>query len=100
MVFHPSINEGFGLPAFEAFGEGARLVVHKGTPADEILSSQIGISSNNLLDEQKVIESYRSVLAQSFCNVQKRRDFMRSIDATWVQATEKYVALYNEVLKK
>jgi glycosyltransferase involved in cell wall biosynthesis len=100
VVFHPSINEGFGLPAFEAFGEGARLVVHKGTPADEILSSQIGISSNNLLDEQKVIESYRSVLAQSFGNVQKRRDFIRSIDATWVQATEKYVALYNEVLKK
>jgi glycosyltransferase involved in cell wall biosynthesis len=100
VVFHPSINEGFGLPAFEAFGEGARLVVHKGTPADEILSSQIGISSNNLLDEQKVIESYRSVLAQSFGNVQKRRDFIRSIDATWLQATAKYVALYKEILKK
>lgn len=100
VVFHPSINEGFGLPAFEAFGEGARLVVHKGTPADEILSSQIGFSSNNLLDEQKIIESYRSVLAQSFGDVQKRRDFLRSIDATWLQATTKYVALYKEVLKK
>ena len=22
VVFHPSINEGFGLPALEAFGEG------------------------------------------------------------------------------
>jgi len=100
VVFHASINEGFGLPAFEAFGEGARLVVHRGTPADEILSSQIGFSSNNLLDEQKVIESYRSVLTQSFGNVQKRRDFFRSIDATWVQATSKYVDLYKEVLKK
>ena len=37
VVFNPSINEGFGLPAFEAFAEGARLIVHSGTPADEIL---------------------------------------------------------------
>jgi glycosyltransferase involved in cell wall biosynthesis len=100
VVFHPSINEGFGLPAFEAFGEGARLVVHKGTPADEILSSQSGFSSNNLLDEQKVIESYRSVLAENFGNIQKRRDFIKSIDATWIQATAKYVTLYKEVFKK
>jgi glycosyltransferase involved in cell wall biosynthesis len=100
VVFHPSINEGFGLPAFEAFGEGARLVVHKGTPADEILSSQSGFSSNNLLDEQKVIESYRSVLAENFGNIQKRRDFIKSIDATWMQATAKYVTLYKEVFKK
>jgi glycosyltransferase involved in cell wall biosynthesis len=100
VVFHPSINEGFGLPAFEAFGEGARLVVHKGTPADEILSSQSGFSSNNLLDEQKVIESYRAVLAENFGDIQKRRDFIKSIDATWMQATAKYVTLYKEVFKK
>ena len=37
VVFHPSINEGFGLPAFEAFGEGARVIAHVGTPASEML---------------------------------------------------------------
>jgi glycosyltransferase involved in cell wall biosynthesis len=100
VVFHPSINEGFGLPAFEAFGEGARLVVHKGTPADEILSSQIGVSSNNLLDEQKVIESYRTILTQGFGDIKNRRNFIKSIDATWMQVAAKYVSLYKEVLKR
>jgi len=100
VVFHPSINEGFGLPAFEAFGEGARLVVHKGTPADEILSSQIGVSSNNLLDEQKVIESYRTILTQGFGDIKNRRNFIKSIDATWMQVAAKYVFLYKEVLKR
>jgi len=98
VVYHPSINEGFGLPAFEAFGEGARVIVHTGTPADEILSSQIGVVSNDLMDETKVLESYRAIQAQSFGNIAERREFIESISATWSKATKNYLELYTKVL--
>jgi glycosyltransferase involved in cell wall biosynthesis len=98
VVFHPSINEGFGLPAFEAFGEGARIVVHSGTPADEILSSQSGVVAEDLLDEEKIINSYRSIKAQSFGDIRERRIFIESVSATWSQASKKYLQLYKEVL--
>jgi glycosyltransferase involved in cell wall biosynthesis len=99
VVFHPSINEGFGLPAFEAFTEGARLIVHSGTPADEMLSLQNGVISNNLLDEQKIVESYRLIQTLSFGDIKERRNFIKSISATWTQTTAKYLELYKEVLK-
>ena len=98
VVFHPSINEGFGLPAFEAFGEGARIIVHSGTPADEILSSQIGVISNNLLDERGVIQAYESIQAQNFGEINERRSYIKSISATWAQTTQKYIKLYQMVL--
>ncbi len=99
VVFHPSINEGFGLPAFEAFGEGARVIAHTGTPADQILNSQEGVIFDNLLDEKKVVESYRKILTQNFGNVIQRRLFIESINATWVSSTKKYVELYRHVLR-
>jgi glycosyltransferase involved in cell wall biosynthesis len=99
VVFHPSINEGFGLPAFEAFGEGARVIAHTGTPANQILNSQEGVVFDNLLDEKKVVDSYRKMLTQNFGNVIQRRLFIESINATWVSSTKKYVELYRHVLR-
>ena len=99
IVFHPSINEGFGLPAFEAFGEGARVIAHIGTPANQILNSQEGVLFDNLLDEKKVIDSYRKMLTLNFGNVIQRRLFIESINATWVSSTKKYVELYRYVLR-
>jgi glycosyltransferase involved in cell wall biosynthesis len=99
IVFHPSINEGFGLPAFEAFGEGARVIAHIGTPANQILNSQEGVLFDNLLDEKKVIDSYRKMLTLNFGNVIQRRLFIESINATWVSSTKKYVELYRHVLR-
>ena len=98
VVFHPSVNEGFGLPAFEAFGEGARVIAQTGTPANQILSSQEGTFFDNLLDERSVIESYRKILMQNFGNVIQRRQFIESINATWALSTKKYVELYQDVL--
>ena len=98
VVFHPSINEGFGLPAFEAFGEGARVIAHTGTPASQILNSQEGILFDNLLDEMKVVDSYRKILTQNFGNVVQRRLFIESINATWELSTKKYVEIYRKVL--
>jgi glycosyltransferase involved in cell wall biosynthesis len=98
VVFHPSINEGFGLPAFEAFGEGARLIAHAGTPAHEILASQSGVIFDNLLDEKRVIESYKSILLQNFGDIAERRTFIESISATWAQSTEKYSEIYKKLM--
>jgi glycosyltransferase involved in cell wall biosynthesis len=99
VVFHPSINEGFGLPTFEAFGEGAKVIAHIGTPANQILNSQEGVLFDNLLDEKKVVDSYRKMLTQNFGNVIQRRLFIESINATWVSSTKKYVELYRHVLR-
>ena len=99
VVFHPSINEGFGLPAFEAFGEGARIVAHTGTPASRILNSQEGVVFGDLLDETQVVDSYRKILMQKFGNIIERRQFIESIGATWALSTKKYVELYQEVLR-
>jgi glycosyltransferase involved in cell wall biosynthesis len=99
VVFHPSINEGFGLPAFEAFGEGARVVAHKGTPANQILNSQEGVYFEDLRDEIKVMSSYKNIITQDFGNVIKRRLFIESIGATWALSAKKYVELYRDVLR-
>ncbi len=99
VVFHPSINEGFGLPAFEAFGEGARVIAHSGTPANQILISQEGTFFDNLLNERTVIDSYRKILTQNFGDVIQRRQFIKSIGATWESSTKKYVELYRNVLR-
>ena len=98
VVFHPSINEGFGLPAFEAFGEGARVIAHNGTPANQILNSQDGVLFDNLIDETKVRDSYRKILMQNFGDVAQRRLFIESINATWELSTKKYVEIYRQVL--
>jgi glycosyltransferase involved in cell wall biosynthesis len=98
VVFHPSINEGFGLPAFEAFGEGARVIAHSGTPADEILSTQSGVMFQNMLDEKTVIASYRSILHEKFGDITGRRAFLESVNATWATSTKKYVELYKAIL--
>ena len=99
VVFHPSINEGFGLPAFESFGEGSRLIAHNETPANQILNSQPGVLFDNLLNETKVIETYRKMLKQNFGDVIQRRSFIESIGATWALSTKNYVELYKNVLK-
>ena len=99
VVFHPSVNEGFGLPAFEAFGEGARVIAHTGTPANQILNSQEGVFFENLLDETKVVGSYRKILTRNFGDVTQRRLFLESINATWASSTKKYVELYQDVLR-
>jgi glycosyltransferase involved in cell wall biosynthesis len=99
VVFHPSINEGFGLPAFEAFGEGARVIAHIGTPANQILNSQEGVYFDDLRDEMKIADSYRKISTQNFGNVIQRRLFIESIGATWALSTKKYVELYRDVLR-
>jgi glycosyltransferase involved in cell wall biosynthesis len=99
VVFHPSINEGFGLPAFEAFSEGARLIAHKGTPAEEILHDQPGVIFQNMLSEKQIIESYRAILKQEFGNTEERRVYLESVNATWASSTRRYLEIYKNLLE-
>lgn len=94
VVFHPSINEGFGLPAFEAFGEGARVIAHAGTPVSEMLEGQSGVIFDDMHDEKRIIESYRLILTQNYGDILKRRNFIKSIGATWAESANKYADLY------
>jgi glycosyltransferase involved in cell wall biosynthesis len=98
VVFHPSINEGFGLPAFEAFGEGARVIAHAGTPASEMLKGQSGVIFDDMYDEKRIIESYRLILTHNNGDILKRRNFIKSIGATWAESTNKYADLYKSLM--
>jgi glycosyltransferase involved in cell wall biosynthesis len=98
VVFHPSINEGFGLPAFEAFGEGARVIAHAGTPVSEMLKGQSGVIFDDMYDEKRIIESYRLILTHDYGDILKRRNFIKSIGATWAESANKYADLYKSLM--
>jgi glycosyltransferase involved in cell wall biosynthesis len=98
IVIHPSLNEGFGLPAFEAFGEGNVLIAHQGTPADELLGEFKGVVIENLINKTGVIKSLNSIKTELIIDEKERRDYLRSIGATWSQMTINYVILFKSIL--
>jgi hypothetical protein len=75
------------------------VIAHNGTPANQILDLQEGVIFDNLLDETRVLESYKKILTLNFGNVTQRRLFIESINATWASSTKKYVELYQDVLR-
>lgn len=99
VVFHPSVNEGFGLPAFEAFGEGARVIAHAGTPASQMLEGQTGVIFDDMHDEKRIIESYRLILTQNYGDILERRNFIKSIGAIWAESANKYADLYKSLIR-
>jgi glycosyltransferase involved in cell wall biosynthesis len=100
LVIHPSINEGFGLPAFEAFSLGAKIIVHQGTPADYYLSEFPGVYVGNLLN----ISEIEALVLQSKSDIEidlkKRRDFLQAAQMTWDLAAANYVKTYFELIDK
>jgi glycosyltransferase involved in cell wall biosynthesis len=98
IVIHPSINEGFGLPAFEAFGEGAILIVHSGTPASELLAEFDGVIVENLLTTDGVKLAINLASKDFRIDIEKRRDYLREIGATWRAMSVTYFNIYRSVL--
>lgn len=96
LVIHPSINEGFGLPAFEAFGEGAPIAVHNGSPADYYLSSQSGVYVANMEDIDAITMLLKSSVNFQRSSEYKRRDFLIKNHMTWDQMCKQYVLAYLE----
>lgn len=96
LVIHPSINEGFGLPAFEAFGEGAPIAVHNGLPADYYLSNQSGVYVINMEDIDAVTLLLKSSINFQRSSEDKRRNFLIKNHMTWDQMCKQYVLAYLE----
>lgn len=95
VVVHPSINEGFGLPAFEAFSEGAKIIVHSGTPASNYLSSFSGVFSGDLLNSQVINELLVASLGDIVIEIEARKNFLVNNQMTWKAMVDNYVKIYS-----
>lgn len=98
LVIHPSINEGFGIPAFEAFGEGSSILVHKSSPAAAMLGAFNGVMCVDMLDTRSVLDSIMFNLDKTNYDITQRRHFLDGIGATWQKMASRYQQLYLEVL--
>ena len=88
LVIFPSLNEGFGLPAFDAFSQGSRVLVHTGTPAAEILNGQPGVHSFDLSSSDQILEVIKSMLSKKKGNKTDNREYLLSIGAVWEKAAD------------
>ena len=99
LVIHPSINEGFGLPAFEAFGEGAPIAVHIGLPADHYLTGNSQVMALDMTNQSQIKNLLLSV--DSFRNEDciERRKFLINKNMTWDLICKQYVDHYMQGAK-
>ena len=94
LVIHPSINEGFGLPAFEAFAEGAPIAVHGGLPADYYLGGNSQVEALDMTNQSQIKNLLLNV--DKFRNEDhvKRRKFLINSNMTWDLICKQYVNYY------
>ena len=100
IVIHPSINEGFGLPAFEAFGEGSIIIIHKNTPAAELLGGFEGVITENLTTKEGVKSAILNADKHYEIDIDKRREYLRRIGATWLNMANSYLNVYTQLTKE
>jgi glycosyltransferase involved in cell wall biosynthesis len=98
LIIHPSINEGFGLPAFEAFSLGAKIMVHQGTPAAFYLSKFPGVYVGNMLDTSNIEELILESIRDTKIDLKVRRNYLLSAQMTWDLAAANYVNTYIELI--
>jgi hypothetical protein len=97
LVIHPSINEGFGLPAFEAFGEGSTIIVHSETPAAELLTKFPGVIVENLETVHGMKQAVHKSQLNFSISINQRRSYIASIGATWEHMSSAYLRTYLEL---
>jgi glycosyltransferase involved in cell wall biosynthesis len=84
LVVIPSLNEGFGLPSFEAFAGGATILVHRGTPASTILSRQDGVFSCDMSDPSEIQEHVNKIISiEDLPQISSRVELLRNLNMTW-----------------
>jgi glycosyltransferase involved in cell wall biosynthesis len=98
IVIHPSINEGFGLPAFEAFGEGSIIIIHKNTPAAELLGSFEGVIIEDLTTKEGVKSAILNANKGYKIDISKRREYLQDIGATWSNMANNYLSVYTRLI--
>jgi glycosyltransferase involved in cell wall biosynthesis len=99
LVIHPSINEGFGLPAFEAFGEGVPVAVHNGLPADYYLGGNSQVMALDMTNQSQIKNLLLSVDKLRNEDFTKRRKFLISNKMTWDLICNEYVNHYLQSTK-
>lgn len=100
VVIIPSLNEGFGMPSFEAFLGGAKILIHSTTPAAEILKNQVGVYSVNMKSESEIIKALNLILSnREEIDINNREQFIGNLDLTWNDCISKHVNLYCELIK-
>lgn len=99
LVIFPSINEGFGLPAFEAFGAGASLLIHKSTPAADVLGGFPGVKTANLLSREEILPNILDALNYKSKEIIYRRQFILSKKMTWDAMVDEYYDSFIKIVK-
>jgi glycosyltransferase involved in cell wall biosynthesis len=97
LIINPSINEGFGIPAFEAFAEGAPIAVHQGLPADVLLSNKPQVYIVDMLNIESLIALLRNHKTFRHVSVNERRSYLIDNSLTWNQMCKNYVSRYLDV---
>lgn len=100
-VVFPSLNEGFGIPAFEAVGEGNFIFVHRFTPIcffidDEIMLQEVDMSRKGDLSSKLELYLSRSTIAKN----SHGKEFLRKNGLTWKSTVDAHRMLYTEVMSK
>ncbi len=98
LVIVPSINEGFSLPVFDAYGAGCRVLFHHPSPASEILSGMPGVLAADLSSPTNFMNVFSNALTMNKSNPSINQEYLRSIGATWQGMTENYVFEYRRIL--
>jgi len=97
LVVIPSLNEGFGLPSFEAFAGGARILVHRGTPASTILSKEAGVYSCDMNNASEIQESVNRIIHNAEePKISDRLEVLSNLDITWKGYGSRIAELYLE----
>ena len=99
LVIFPSINEGFGFSAFEAFGEGCKLLVSENTPAAEILGNFNGVMSGKLTDAESILDCIGKAFRMSSENLISRREKLEKMGYTWDCANDYLLKEYEKTVR-
>lgn len=95
----PSLNEGFGLPAFEAFAGGSKLLIHNKTPASTILGDFHGVYPCDMSKRIEIIKTIEFALADNLdVDVRQRRLFLSNYKLTWKDFDSKILLLFQDLL--
>jgi glycosyltransferase involved in cell wall biosynthesis len=97
LVIVPSLNEGFGMPSFEAYAGGAKLLVHAGTPASTILKDQEGVYFCNMQDFNLTLSTTKAILMDpTVPQLGQRLQFILDKKLRWSNFAERYADLVRE----
>lgn len=98
LVVVPSLNEGFSHPIFDAYSLGKRVLIHRPSPAAEILKEREGVFAADLSNSDNFLNLVKVAISQSTGSAIDNQNFLNSIGATWKGITKNYYLGYKKIL--